>query len=180
MASRASHFIILLDSNTVFTYQMSGSQPSQSAEQSSVSSNASSGSGQQIDREDTSWAQWKNWINAVTGRFDDPTMEEYVKIFDDQNEERDIKRCEKHRDWMLKWSPTIRFMQEKIRKLGGDLNKDNIRCMKCTALKGSGFDPDYGIQLCANRTKQKSLIEDCLAHGEGPSLIPSGQPNMRY
>ena len=157
---------------TVFTFQMSGSEPSSSVEQPSVPSPVSSDQGQPIDRENTSWAKWKNWTNAVLGRFDDPTMDEYFRLVDDQNEERDIKRCEAGRDWMLKWSPTIRFMQEKIRKLGGDLNKDNIKCMKCTALKGSGFDPDYGIQLCANRSKKRSLIEDCMAHGEGFLLTP--------
>lgn len=102
----------------------------------------------------------------MTGRFDDKTMLEYLNIFDDENEEMDLARCEKDRDWLLKRSPTVIFMQKKISKLGGDLNKNNIRCMKCRALKGSGFDPDYGIQLCANRTKTRSMLEDCLAHGE--------------
>ena len=159
---------------------MSDSGQSRPAHNSLVSSNASSGGGQPIDRENTSWAQWKNWINAVTGRFDDPTMEEFHQFYDDQNEERDIKQCEKDRDWLMKWSPTIRFMQEKIQKLGGDLNKDNIRCMKCTALKGSGFDPDYGIQLCSNRIKKRSLVEDCMAHGETSSCFPREHLEERY
>ncbi len=119
-----------------------------------------------MDRDQTSWASWKNWINAVTGRFDEKTFLEYLDVFDDANEESDIARCESDRDTLLKWSPTIIFLQKKIRKLGGDLNRNNIRCMKCRALKGSGFDPDYGIQLCANRTKNKSMLEDCIAHGE--------------
>ena len=147
---------------------MADSEPSGSKDQPSASSPIVNPPKQAvtIDTERTRWASWKNWINAVTGRFDDKTMLEYLNIFDDENEEMDLARCEKDRDWLLKRSPTVIFMQKKISKLGGDLNKNNIRCMKCRALKGSGFDPDYGIQLCANRTKTRSMLEDCLAHGE--------------
>ena len=129
--------------------------------------------GQQIDYSNTSWASWKNWINAVTGRFKDDRIMEYIDILDDGREEQDIARCEKERDYLLKWSPQIIFMQKKIKMLGGDLNKDNIKCMRCRQLKLSGFDPDYGIQLCANRSRYRSMTEDCLAHGEinSPSRI---------
>lgn len=138
---------------------------------SSNNSNSNSHS-PQIDRADTDWARWKNWTNSVLRRFDDPTTQEYLRLYDDEHEEADIKRCEADRDWLLKWSPQIRFTHEKIRKLGGDLHSGNIKCMKCRAFKGSGFDPDYGIQLCANRSKTRSMLEDCLAHGafENPFL----------
>ena len=144
---------------------MSASEPPGSTEQPSASSPKPPSNGVGIDRDKTSWASWKNWINAVTGRFDENTLLDYLDIFDDENEKGDIARCIENRDYILKWSPTVNFLQKKIRMLGGDLNKNNMRCMKCRALKGSGFDPDYGIQLCANRTKRRNMLEDCMAHG---------------
>ena len=57
-------------------------------------------------------------------------------------------------------------MQEKIQRLGGDLNKENIVCQKCPELMHSGFDPDYGILLCANRLRKKYKLEDALSHGK--------------
>ena len=144
---------------------MSNSSQSELSNQPSTPQTLSSTSGPKIDRDNTDWARWKNWTNAVLHRFDDPTMQEYIRLYDDEHEEEDIKRCEADRDWLLKWSPQIRFTHDKIHKLGGDLHKGNIKCMKCTAFKGGGFDPDYGIQLCANRSKKRSLVEDCLAHG---------------
>ena len=56
-------------------------------------------------------------------------------------------------------------MQEKLKKLGGELHEGNIVCMKCKTLKSSGFDPDYGIQLCANRLKTQTRVEDSMTHG---------------
>ena len=142
-------------------------QQSDTAFPSSSSSSSNNGEKKyaQLDTADTDWARWKNWTNSVLGRFDDTTLLDYASRYDDYHEATDIARCEKYRDWLLKWSPQIRFTQEKIRKLGGDLHVGNIRCMKCTAVKGSGFDPDYGIQLCANRIKTRGLLEDCMAHG---------------
>lgn len=60
--------------------------------------------------------------------------------------------------------PIIRFLQDKIKDLGGDLHQGNIRCLKCDPSQmGGGFHPQYGILLCANRTQP---FEDTLAHGE--------------
>ena len=60
--------------------------------------------------------------------------------------------------------PIVRFMQQKIKDLGGDLHKGNIRCFKCDEAQGGGLDPNYGIMLCANRPES---LEDTLTHGKG-------------
>ena len=57
----------------------------------------------------------------------------------------------------------MRFMNQKIGALGGNLHSGNIVCVRCTEARGGGFDPNYGIQLCANRPEQ---LEDTLAHGK--------------
>ena len=56
-------------------------------------------------------------------------------------------------------------MHQKIRDLGGDLHKGNIRCVKCDTAQGvgGGLNPDYGIMLCANRQEH---LEDTLVHGK--------------
>ena len=54
-------------------------------------------------------------------------------------------------------------MNQKITALGGDLHKGNIRCQSCKDGRGGGFDPNYGILLCANRPEP---VEDVLTHGE--------------
>lgn len=56
-------------------------------------------------------------------------------------------------------------MRQKINLLGGDLHRDNIRCRRCHNPQAGGFDPNYGIVLCANNLRDRSEVEDTLAHG---------------
>lgn len=59
-------------------------------------------------------------------------------------------------------------MQEKINQLGGNLHKGNIRCERCIkgrVYQAGGFDPNYGILLCANNLRNRSEVEDSIAHG---------------
>ena len=56
-------------------------------------------------------------------------------------------------------------MRKNINQLGGDVHTDNIRCRRCYTWQGGGFDPNYGILICANRMKSKSHVEDTMAHG---------------
>lgn len=56
-------------------------------------------------------------------------------------------------------------MQDKITKLGGDLHAGNIVCQRCTGMQSGGFDPDYGILLCANKLRSRKHQEDTMAHG---------------
>lgn len=74
------------------------------------------------------------------------------------------KSCEEHRDWMLTYSPTVKFMMDHVRKLGGNLSTRNIVCEDCDDLKGGGFHPEHGILLCSNRMTSKWQLEDILSH----------------
>ena len=60
--------------------------------------------------------------------------------------------------------PTVHFLKEKAQALGHDINESNIHCLRCPDSRGGGFDPDFGILLCANYRKSKSDVEDSLSH----------------
>ncbi|KAL8686182.1 MAG: hypothetical protein Q9218_007287 [Villophora microphyllina] len=109
-------------------------------------------------------AGWGNAFRQVTGRVTNEGQKQWKKDRDDRNEERDRARCEKHRDYLLQYSPIIRFMRQNINKLGGDLHNENIRCRKCDNYRGGGFDRNYGIMLCANNLRNQGQVEDTLAH----------------
>ena len=79
---------------------MPGPEASRSAETSVTSSRV----GAQIDTTDSEWARWKNWGNYKFGRMSAETQAEFIRKYDDYSEESDIKRCEKHRDYLLKYS----------------------------------------------------------------------------
>ncbi|CCE64427.1 hypothetical protein TPHA_0H02230 [Tetrapisispora phaffii CBS 4417] len=83
--------------------------------------------------------------------------------------------CYEYRDWLLKYSPTVRFMIQQISKLSeNNPNIDNktvksfdeskIICDVCPELRSGGFHPDYGILICQNRIRDKWHLEDTLAH----------------
>ena len=56
-------------------------------------------------------------------------------------------------------------MREKINQLGGDIHSLNVRCRRCHTLQTGGFDPHFGIQICANAVRNQGALEDTLAHG---------------
>lgn len=60
--------------------------------------------------------------------------------------------------------PVIRYLSDNIRQLGGDLSSHNIYCRRCTNRKAGGFDPQYGILLCANEMNDQGHLEDTMAH----------------
>lgn len=60
--------------------------------------------------------------------------------------------------------PLIRYMSENVQKLGGDLSSHNIYCRRCTNRKAGGFDPNYGILICANEMRDQGHLEDTIAH----------------
>lgn len=62
-------------------------------------------------------------------------------------------------------------MRKNINQLGGDINADNIRCRRCYAWQGGGFDPNFGVLICANRMKSKSHAEDTIAHGRCITML---------
>ncbi|GEQ70220.1 hypothetical protein JCM33374_g3896 [Metschnikowia sp. JCM 33374] len=76
----------------------------------------------------------------------------------------DCDKCEKNRDWVLKYSPSVTFMMDHVGKLGGNLTRRNITCGACDEAKGGGFHPEMGILLCSNWLQDKYSIEDVLTH----------------
>ena len=60
--------------------------------------------------------------------------------------------------------PVIRYLGDNIRQLGGDLHNHNIYCRRCSNRRAGGFDPEYGILICANEMKDQGHLEDTLGH----------------
>ncbi|KAJ5503081.1 hypothetical protein N7463_005955 [Penicillium fimorum] len=113
---------------------------------------------------DDTWTQFRNIYSILTGKMSNEGIEKFRVTRDTRNEEADCKRCEDQRDYLLQYSPTIRFLSESIQQLGGDLHSHNIYCRRCTDRKGGGFDPEFGILICANEMKDQGHLEDTMAH----------------
>jgi inner membrane protease ATP23 len=89
------------------------------------------------------------------------------------HEKRDCERCERHRDWLFQYSPVVRFLSDRVADLNGRLDASNVICRRCPARltedgqvhrQGGGFSPRHGILLCANEMRNRSHLEDTLAH----------------
>lgn len=95
------------------------------------------------------------------------TEEEESKMKNDipkRIHEIQCQRCEHNKQWMLKYSPVVRFMAEQINKVGGNINDKTIVCGHCDETKGGGFNPELGILICQNYISDKYKFEDTLAH----------------
>ncbi|OAX78050.1 mitochondrial inner membrane protease ATP23 [Emergomyces africanus] len=113
---------------------------------------------------DDTWTQMKNMFSIMTGKMTEEGKEQFLLARDIRNEESDCKRCENQRDYLIKYSPIIRFLQDNIKQLGGDISSHNIHCRRCTQRQAGGFDPEYGIRICANAMKDQGHLEDTMAH----------------
>lgn len=113
---------------------------------------------------ETMSARFKNFYRMATGKMTPEGQKQYWADADKRYSDVDCKRCETQRDYLLQFSPIIRYMSDNIRKLGGDLDKHNIRCRTCTTGQLGGFDHKYGIMLCANYVEKQSMMEDVMAH----------------
>ncbi|KAJ5888805.1 Mitochondrial inner membrane protease atp23 [Penicillium taxi] len=117
---------------------------------------------------DDTWSQFSNIYRILTGKMTSEGINEFRVARDIRNEASDIKRVEGQRDYLLQYTssegPVIRFLSDNIRQLGGDLHSHNIHCRRCTDRKGGGFDPEFGILICANEMKDQGHLEDTLAH----------------
>lgn len=120
---------------------------------------------------ETKW--WINYFKILTGSVTDEGVFHYRESRYRANEERDCKRCDDFRDSALKNSPTVVFMLNKIRDLGGNLDSSNILCRRCPARltedgqvhrQSGGFSPDHGILICANEVRDRKHLEDTLSH----------------
>ena len=112
-----------------------------------------------------------NWSNAfsimlsrMTGNRDTNLERNYFSEQDAIKGDVYCQLCETNRDYLLKYSPIIRFMKDEVGKLGGDLNNKNINCRMCTQEQSGGFHIDHGILLCANKFRNRGHLEDTLAH----------------
>ncbi|KAL9122607.1 MAG: hypothetical protein Q9187_000839 [Circinaria calcarea] len=110
------------------------------------------------------FTRWRNWFSLVTGNMSEQGKELYRVARDQRMEEADCKRCESQRDYLLQYSPVVLFMRDKINQLGGDIHNGNVRCRRCTSRQSGGFDPNYGILICANELRNRGHLEDTLAH----------------
>ncbi|KAL2399803.1 Mitochondrial inner membrane protease atp23 [Exophiala dermatitidis] len=113
---------------------------------------------------DTLSARFKNFYRMATGKMSPEGAKQYWEDADRRYSELDCKRCEQQRDYLLKFSPIIRYLGDNIRKLGGDLGSHNIRCRTCKTGQLGGFDHKYGILICANWVEKQNMLEDVLAH----------------
>lgn len=86
-----------------------------------------------------------------------------------------MKRAEGYRDWVLAYSPTVRFLNERIAELnhGRGMDAANVLVARCPARltpegrverMSGGFDPRYGVLVCSNAVRNKGHLEDTLAH----------------
>ena len=117
---------------------------------------------------DPVYYNWSNTFSIMMGRMtgdrDVELEKNYFTELDATKAESICKRCETNKDYLLKYSPIIRFLSDEVYKLGGDLNKDNILCRMCTNEQSGGFSLDYGILLCANKFRNRGHQEDTMAH----------------
>ncbi|KAI9762248.1 MAG: spindle assembly checkpoint kinase [Chaenotheca gracillima] len=113
---------------------------------------------------DDSWTHWRNVFALLQGKITSEGQRLYKLDQDIKNEEKDCKKCESNRDFLFKYSPTVRFMRENVNKLGGDLHENNVICRRCNKRMAAGFAPGLGILLCANEMIDRKHLEDSMAH----------------
>lgn len=118
---------------------------------------------------------WVTLFHALTGTITPEGLFHYRESRYRANEARDTARAEADRDWLLRWSPTIVFLNDKIADLnhGRRLDAQTIRCGRCPARltadgkverQSGGFEPAHGILVCSNEVRNRSHLEDVLAH----------------
>ena len=103
-------------------------------------------------------------MGRMTGNRDVGLEQNYFAEMDTLKADSICGRCESTRDYLLQYSPIIRFMKDEVAKVGGDLNDKNILCRMCTNDQSGGFDVNYGILLCANKFRNRGHQEDTMAH----------------
>lgn len=121
----------------------------------------------------TQW--WVNYFKILTGGVTNEGIFHYREDRYRANESRDVARCEEYRDWLFAYSPTVRFLNDKIAELnhGQGMTPANVVCRRCPARltadrqverQSGGFEPRHGILVCANEVRNRGHLEDTLAH----------------
>ncbi len=122
---------------------------------------------------DPSLKWWISYFHILTGRVTPEGIEHYREDRYRIHEARDCARCEKDRAFLFQYSPTIRFLRDKVAALNGTLDESNVVCRRCPARvaedgrvvrQGGGFSPEHGILICANEMRDRGHLEDTLAH----------------
>lgn len=118
---------------------------------------------------DKDFYTWSSFFSILTGSATRSEQDAYFRVKDGLNEEKDCARCDKDKEWLFKYSPVVRFMKHNIDLLGPEsgaasIHPGNVRCRRCDTKQSGGFDPEYGILICANQLRNRGHLEDTLAH----------------
>lgn len=98
------------------------------------------------------------------GNLDKEQSRQYELQQKKRREMQQCNQCNEYKDWLLRYSPSVRFMQEQVQRIGGNINSSNIVCGMCDEMKSGGFHPELGILLCQNKVYSRSHTEDTLTH----------------
>lgn len=130
-----------------------------------MSENEKSGNGEEAQRALHGFKWLLRTIPYKTGiGLSEEAKKEYEADIPKRLNEIACKRCEENKEWVLKYSPIVRFMSEQIHKVGGNINEKTVICDHCDELKAGGFNPELGILICQNRVFNRLKFEDTLAH----------------
>ncbi len=117
---------------------------------------------------DPIYYNWSSVFSIMLGRMTGNRKIElekgYFEEMDTIKADSICRRCENNKDYLLQYSPIVRFLKDEVWKLGGDLNTENILCRMCTTEQSGGFSLDHGILLCANQFRNRGHQEDTMAH----------------
>nr|POE82448.1 mitochondrial inner membrane protease atp23 [Quercus suber] len=116
---------------------------------------------------DQTYYTWSTFFSILTETASPTQRTHYFSARDTLYAEKDCKRCDRDKEWLFRYSPIIRFMKHNIDLLGGPnatITPENVRCRRCGNHQSGGFDPEYGILLCANQFRNRGHLEDTLAH----------------
>ncbi|KAM0718585.1 hypothetical protein Q7P37_005655 [Cladosporium fusiforme] len=119
--------------------------------------------------DDETYYTWSSFFSILTNTASPTERAAYFRVKDNLHEELDCKRCDSDKKWLFANSPIIRFMAHNISLLGPSdgraaITPSRIICRKCDSQQSGGFDPDYGILICANQMRNRGHMEDTLAH----------------
>lgn len=121
----------------------------------------------------TKW--WINYFSILSGGVTPEGIFHYRESRSRLHEQRDVERAERFRDWLLNYSPTVTFLNDRIAQLnhGQKMDASNIICRRCPARltvdgqverQGGGFEPAHGILVCANEIRNRGHMEDIMSH----------------
>ncbi|KAF2663181.1 mitochondrial inner membrane protease atp23 [Microthyrium microscopicum] len=113
---------------------------------------------------DKTFYTWTTLFKAMLGTATQSEIKSYNDAYDTLHIESQCRRCESNRDWLFAYSPIIRFLRKECDALGGYIGPENVRCRNCTGKQRGGFDPQYGILLCANTEMKRGRLEETMAH----------------